>query len=297
MLEGRQPRSLRACSRDDPECGARRGVLRRRLVTVCPGRPGTPPARHYDLAARSSLHGSGRQMPAVAWRRAPKETEARPRGPKPPRWSAERRASRVMGRKAPRKRLACRVMARPTGASHAPERLSALRPPLFAGERSNDANPGRKKRAAGTRRCDMSAAKKRTRAEEALAAAEQRRLAPVLREAHARLGLWRTCDDKTCRRGGSCGGEVDQCGARVGPQGWAWLHQVIKAMREGKSQSAAVEAANFAALGYRERVTISWPNCPFWEPLEFFMRNDGTMIRTVIAPAQPDIDPQFIALA
>ena len=28
--------------------------------------------------------------------------EARPRSPKPPRWSAERRASRVMGRKAPR---------------------------------------------------------------------------------------------------------------------------------------------------------------------------------------------------
>ena len=143
----------------------------------------------------------------------------------------------------------------------------------------------------------MNTAKKRTRAEEELAAAEQRRLAPVLREAHARLGLWRTCDDKTCRRTGSCGGEADQCGARLAPQGWAWLHHVIKAMREGKSQSAAVEAANFAALGYRERVTISWPNCPFWEPLEFFMRNDGTMIRTVIAPAQPDIDPQFIALA
>src|SRR5215813_8554711 len=53
----------------------------------------------------------------------------------------------------------------------------------------------------------MSAAKKRTRAEEELA--EQRRLAPVLQEAHARLRLWRTCDDKTCRRRGSCGGEVD----------------------------------------------------------------------------------------
>ena len=133
------------------------------------------------------------------------------------------------------------------------------------------------------------------RAEQELA--EQRRLAPVLREAHARLGLWRTCDDKTCRRTQSCGGEVDQCGARVAPQGWAWLHQVIKAMREGKSQSAAVEAANFAAQGYRDRVTIRWPNCPFWEPLEFFMRNDGTIIRTDIAPAQPDIDPQFIELA
>jgi len=56
-------------------------------------------------------------------------------------------------------------------------------------------------------------------------------------------------------------------------------------------------AANFAALGYRERVTISWPNCPFWEPLEFFMRNDGTMIRTDMAPAQPDIEAQFIELA
>src|SRR5262249_13324185 len=38
----------------------------------------------------------------------------------------------------------------PTGAA-APERFSALRPPLDSGERSNDANPGRKKRAAGTR--------------------------------------------------------------------------------------------------------------------------------------------------
>src|SRR5262244_2633432 len=125
MLQIRILAHSRGVSGDDPEGGAGSGVLRRRLVTVRPGRPGTPPARHYDLAARSSLHGSGRQLPAVVGRRAPKETEARPRGPKPPRWSAERRASRVTGREAPRKRLACRVMARPTGASHAPERLGA----------------------------------------------------------------------------------------------------------------------------------------------------------------------------
>src|SRR5262244_3543130 len=116
MLQIRILAHSRGVSGDDPEGGAGSGVLRRRLVTVRPGRPGTPPARHYDLAARSSLHGSGRQLPAVVGRRAPKETEARPRGPKPPRWSAERRASRVMGRKAPRKRLACRDTARPTGA-------------------------------------------------------------------------------------------------------------------------------------------------------------------------------------
>jgi hypothetical protein len=53
----------------------------------------------------------------------------------------------------------------------------------------------------------------------------------------------------------------------------------------------------FRRVGYRDRFTIRWPNCPFWEPLEFFMRNDGTAIRTVIAPTQPDIDPQFFELA
>src|SRR6516162_7642580 len=88
LIEGRLRRH--------PEGGAGSGVLRRRLVTARPGRSGKSPARHYDLAARSSLHGSGRQLPAVVGRRAPKETEARPRGPKPPRWSAERRASRVI---------------------------------------------------------------------------------------------------------------------------------------------------------------------------------------------------------
>src|SRR3979490_3297062 len=50
-------------------------------------RPGTPPARHDDLAARSSLHGSGGNAG---------DGSAAP-GRKPPRWSAERRASRVIG--------------------------------------------------------------------------------------------------------------------------------------------------------------------------------------------------------
>jgi hypothetical protein len=65
----------------------------------------------------------------------------------------------------------------------------------------------------------------------------------------------------------------------------------------GKPQSAAVEAANFAALGYRDRFILRWKNCRVWEPLEFFVRNDGTWIRTDIAPTHPDIDPQFIELA
>src|SRR5215813_8286239 len=82
MLEPFPASLIEGVLRKRPECGARRGVLRRRLVTARLGRLGTPPSRHYDLGARSSLHGSARQLPAVVGRRASKETEARPREPK-----------------------------------------------------------------------------------------------------------------------------------------------------------------------------------------------------------------------
>src|SRR5215510_4272438 len=154
MLEGSNPRSSRGVSGGDPEGGAGSGVLRRRLVTACPGRPGTPPARHYDLAARSSLHGSARQLPAVVGRRAPKETQARPRGPKSPRWSAERRASRVIS-------AFTRVLTRygTQGASQAPDTprygvsngcrctrtfLGAPPTPRFGVGEARMQNPGRK---------------------------------------------------------------------------------------------------------------------------------------------------------
>src|SRR5262249_5229564 len=83
-----------------------------------------------------------RQMPAVVGRRAPKDTEARPRGPKPPRWSAERRASRVMEAPGvPRYVHAPRVFRR------APERLSALRPPFDPGvSEAKSQSPGADKR-------------------------------------------------------------------------------------------------------------------------------------------------------
>ena len=136
-----QPCSSRACSRDDPEDGARRGVPRRRLVTVGLGRHGTPPARHYDLAARSSLNGSG-AMP---------EKEARDRSPKSPR--CERREAgvpRYGTQGASPGAWPAALCAGPTGASQAHASLGAPLP-LFSGARSQKAKPGRKKRAAGTR--------------------------------------------------------------------------------------------------------------------------------------------------
>src|SRR3981081_702163 len=94
-------------------------------------RPGTPPARHYDLAARSSLHGSGGNAG---------DGSAAP-GRKPPRWSAERRASRVMGRAAPHPRGWSRL----ASATTTQVRLSALRPPLFwDGCEEIKTKPGRK---------------------------------------------------------------------------------------------------------------------------------------------------------
>src|SRR5712671_2593304 len=93
------------------------------------GLPGTPPARHDDLAARSSLHGSGGNAG---------DGSAAP-GRKPPRWSAERRASRVMGRAAPHQRGWSRL----ARATTRQVRLSALRPPLQRDGRDHtDRNPG-----------------------------------------------------------------------------------------------------------------------------------------------------------
>src|SRR6266481_9938694 len=73
---------MRGVSGDDPEGGAGSGVLRQAARNRSPREAGTPPSRHYDLGARSSLHGSARHLPAVVGRWAPKETEARPREPK-----------------------------------------------------------------------------------------------------------------------------------------------------------------------------------------------------------------------
>src|SRR5437868_12084369 len=50
MLEDAQLRSLRACSRDDPECGARRGVS---LLPLVPAKAGTQLLDSREKRARS----------------------------------------------------------------------------------------------------------------------------------------------------------------------------------------------------------------------------------------------------
>src|SRR5262249_29171269 len=124
------------------EGGAGSGVLRPRLVTDGPGRSGTPPARHYDLAARSSLHGSGGNAG---------EGSAAP-DPKSPRWSAERRA-RPAGR-APR--LARHGTSRAETRDNLILRLSALRLPLIGVDGTEEKqNPGAQTRRGNEGSCVM----------------------------------------------------------------------------------------------------------------------------------------------
>src|SRR5436190_19886398 len=115
-----------------------RGVASRgaRLVTARLGRPRDP--------ARRAL-GPGCEELAVTDPDASPVREARPPGPKSPRWSAERRASLAEGRKAPHKRLACPNT--PNGCfARAPVRLSVLRPPLIPGARSKSKTRAQKTR-------------------------------------------------------------------------------------------------------------------------------------------------------
>src|ERR1700704_51898 len=128
-----------AFSRDDPEGGARNGVPRPRLVTVVSGGSGNPPARHYDLAARSFAARLGRKCPK--WKRGT-QTQNRhggaPKGARPASWDAG----------APRKRpgtqrycvpTGCRCIRAPVGAPPTPRRgVEEIRKPRAQMRRGNE---------------------------------------------------------------------------------------------------------------------------------------------------------------
>src|SRR5438128_5630836 len=126
------------------EDGARRGVPRRRLVTAAPGGtaprpPGTTTrtrGARCDRSGRNSGEGSAGPEPKIATVRAPG-------GERPALWDARRLA----------RRLACRVTCRPNGCLASTRRLSALRHPFNRGSEAKVSKPGRRKRAAGTKRC------------------------------------------------------------------------------------------------------------------------------------------------
>src|SRR3954466_4721554 len=132
------PRSWRASSGDGPVGGAGSGVLRPRLVTAGSGGPGHRPPGMTTWLRGASLYGSGGNAG---------DGSAAP-GRKSPWWSAERRASRVMGRAAPHSRGSSRL----ANATTTQVRLSALRPPLVGVDEKGKARTRTQQCAAGTKK-------------------------------------------------------------------------------------------------------------------------------------------------
>src|SRR5262245_41314270 len=83
----------------------------------------------------------------------------------------------------------------------------------------------RAQRVAGTRRCA-----RMRKADRECEAAEQRFAVEFLGIAHDATALWRKCTDKACLRAQTCCGDVDACGARHFPEGWAWVRSVLPAL-------------------------------------------------------------------
>src|SRR5262245_45513699 len=151
MLKDSHPRSSRGVSGDDPEGGAGSGVLRRRLVTARPGRQGKPLARQYDLAARISLDRSDACRKAGSGERSA--------APMPKTATVERREASVPRHGTQGASQAPDVPRHGMSngcASAAPERLSALRPPLDGVSEAKRKKTWAQTCVAGTRKCPPS---------------------------------------------------------------------------------------------------------------------------------------------
>ena len=221
--------------------------------------------------ARQALR-PGCEVLAVRTPEAMPETEARVRSQKPPRWSAERRASRVWDARRLARRLACRVWHAQRVLRRAPQRLSALRLPLFWGERS--------------KRCKTPGAEMRRGNEEVLLDASTRRTRAQAKRADNGALRWSSAKRMLGWAYGACAtttnagaasaaaGTLIECGARAAPQGWTWLHHVLKGLREGRSQPEAMEAAESRDAGLSP-TSVSW-KVKGWEPVEFVQLHDGS---------------------
>ncbi|HEY1363765.1 MAG TPA: hypothetical protein VGF60_16100 [Xanthobacteraceae bacterium] len=70
-------------------------------------------------------------------------------------------------------------------------------------------------------------------------AAESPVIAEVITAAHARLGLWRLCAERVCRRGRGCRGDALACAARHWPVACSCIEEIAEARRLGEPGTAA----------------------------------------------------------
>src|SRR6266536_1070890 len=144
MLEGSHPRSLRGVSGGDPEGGVRKwrpaAAARNRWPREArdPRPPGTTTwlrgARRTDPEGKCPpLHDGGRRRRRKRGPEAQNRHGGAPRGERPALWDARRLARRLAYRVISAFTRVCDAHDTPHGCPLAPERLSALRPPLDSG--------------------------------------------------------------------------------------------------------------------------------------------------------------------
>ena len=134
----------RACSRDDPEDGARRGVLRQRLITAVPGGTGPRQPGTTTRTRGARCNRSGRKSGEAS------------AGPEPKIATVERREAGVPRhgtQGASPRRLACRVKCRPNGCLASTRRLSALRHPSIGGAKRKSKTRAQKTRRGNENGC------------------------------------------------------------------------------------------------------------------------------------------------
>ena len=137
LTKGRVLETILNAEQGVASCGSGSHPLPREVRKAAqPGTTTRMRGARCNRSGRKSGEGSAAPEPKTATVRAPG-------GGRPASWDARRLV----------RRLACRVTCRPNGCLASTRRLSALRHPVNSGERSQNAKPGRKKRAAGTRRC------------------------------------------------------------------------------------------------------------------------------------------------
>jgi hypothetical protein len=132
--------------------------------------------------------------------------------------------------------------------------------------------------------------------EDALTAAERKHAEDFLRRAHAESELWRKCTRTHCRRAQSCAGDIDECGARSFPEGWAWVRSMARALRAGRPPAAAVETADRRVAALEDegafgrqpprKIVIDSPG--FNERIEWVIDADGR-VSTTVGPLRPDL--------
>ena len=141
----------------------------------------------------------------------------------------------------------------------------------------------------------MSKTKPRASVDTTLTTAERRHVAQRLAAAHGGMRLWRACKSKACWRRRGCGGDVDQCGARCAPKAWAWVHQVLAAIRGGTTRRAAVRMADRAAHG--EIFTWVFDLGDEVDEVSFLKNDDGSWTRIDDQAPPSELELQLRRLA